>query len=246
MLIIVQNDQPSFPSINCECYEDLISVGFLIFCRRDGRTLIRTQNEKREMLKVISGDWPTGMLVKCGGVFNPRPSHMEFRVGFTREEKVALRDIARAELISTDNTTGSAVAYGLAGAAILGPLGALMGAQAAKNGQKTLAAVVFKDGRKVILSGSSEELAPIIAAGFAWDKMAPALPGTSPQSDAGAIVEGERYVDEPTASAAADDWQRKIEAYKAIPSPEAPKLELPDRPQAGGVRAFGRRQISKL
>jgi len=91
-----------------------------------------------------------------------------------------IRSIQSAELVDANNYVSIAGKLGwtVAGAVVLGPLGALVGAIGGGNRSERIVAVRFTDGRKAMLSGRTQDLQPILAAGFNMKDAPPPEPPT--------------------------------------------------------------------
>jgi hypothetical protein len=177
-------------------------------------------------MKVIGGDWKNGSAVSYSrGVLKIQKS--TFSV-----EAMLLKEIERTALITEENRAnfGKTMGWGLAGAFVLGPVGAILGGMAARGKEQTLA-ILFKDGRKLLLSGTAKELMEISAAGFQF-------PGDA-ASERAQPEEPAPEIDAPPVSQA---WENKIEAYKSTTPPAAPPSPtVPTRPHSGGQPTFGKR-----
>jgi hypothetical protein len=122
------------------------------------------------MMKVLAGDWPTDTNVTFQKSFTGRIKTIMIQKSTWSFDKIPFEDIASAEVITDENrmSVGRKLGWGVGGALLLGPIGAVIGAVAAGNMKEQAVAVVFKDGRKVMLKGKRKELEPIIAAGYQW------------------------------------------------------------------------------
>ena len=85
-----------------------------------------------------------------------------------KEEMISLSEIKSAMIVDNDKhwAFGRNAGWGLAGAVTLGPLGLLAGTLLTGNVKEQVVAVGFKDGRKAVISGKKNKLAPIVASGF--------------------------------------------------------------------------------
>ncbi|AZO32429.1 hypothetical protein [Mesorhizobium sp. M1B.F.Ca.ET.045.04.1.1] len=177
-------------------------------------------------MKVIGGDWKNGSAVSYSrGVLKIQKS--TFSV-----EAMLLMEIERTALITEENRAnfGKTMGWGLAGALVLGPVGAILGGMAARGKEQALA-VLFKDGRKLLLSGSAKELMEISAAGFQFPGDA-----ASERAQSGELAP---KADIPPVS---EVWENKIEAYRSTPPPAAHHPQTgASRPHGGGQPTFGKR-----
>jgi hypothetical protein len=177
------------------------------------------------MMKVLSGDWPAGSNAFCQGKL------LHIHKSAFKKDKMFLVEIVSAQTVSKENdgTVGKSLGWGAAGALLLGPVGAIIGGVAASRSQDQVVAVIFKDGRKVLLHGKPKEFRAITAAGFQW-----AIPAPAPsEPKVSQPVEDE----DPELTAKADAL---IEGYR-IPLRES-VAPTPRAGQAGRPPAiFGRR-----
>ena len=131
-------------------------------------------------MKVLAGDWraETPVAIKKG-IFGDAKG-IVFHKRLFSIETMPIRSIQSAELVDANNYVSIAGKLGwtVAGAVVLGPLGALVGAIGGGNRSERIVAVRFMDGRKVMLSGKTRDLQPILAAGFNMKDAPPAQPPT--------------------------------------------------------------------
>lgn len=133
------------------------------------------------MMKVLAGDWPVDSNVTFKKGFSGKIKTIMIQKGVFSFDKIPFDEISGAEIVTDENrmSVGRKLGWGIGGALVLGPLGAVIGAVAGGNMKEQAVAVVFKDGRKVMLKGKRKELEPIIAAGYQWGAE---LPRQDPKS----------------------------------------------------------------
>lgn len=114
------------------------------------------------MITVLAGDFPADSVVSLkksmGGL--GKPTHLVFRLGTFKTEAVALADVMEAEQVTE---TGLNAARAVAGGLLFGFLGAAVGAIA---GSGKVAALAFRDGRKVLVKCGGQDFAMLTAAAF--------------------------------------------------------------------------------
>lgn len=177
-------------------------------------------------MKVLNGDWPAGSNAFCQG------SLLHIHKSLFSTDKMLLAEIASAQVVTSENsgTLGKSLGWGVAGALLLGPVGAIIGGVAASRSQDQVVAVVFKDGRKVLLHGKPKDLRAITAAGFQW-----AIPTTAPVEQAPSEPSAE---ESPATTNAQTD--ALIESYRR-PAPDlAPSPRLTGN-SGRPATVFGRR-----
>jgi hypothetical protein len=124
------------------------------------------------MMKVLAGDWPPDCNVTFQKSFTGKIKTIMIQKSMFSFDKIPFEDIKSTEVVTDANraSVGRKLGWGIGGAVLLGPVGAVIGALAGGNMKEQAVAVVFKDGRKVMLKGKRSELEPIVAAGYVWDK----------------------------------------------------------------------------
>lgn len=113
--------------------------------------------------QVLAGDFHKGKNSQyAAGTFL-----MEVQGKFTRES-IPVHNVQSIELASEESVKrlGGTVGWGIAGAALLGPVGLLAGLLAGGRGKDTTFIVIFKDGRKFMATGPSKVYTQIQAALF--------------------------------------------------------------------------------
>jgi len=83
-------------------------------------------------------------------------------------EGIPLTEVATVEMASEESVKklGGTVGWGLAGAALLGPVGLLAGLLKGGNKKQVTFVCVFKDGRKMLATTDSKTYTKIMAAAF--------------------------------------------------------------------------------
>lgn len=121
-------------------------------------------------MKVLAGDWPPDSNVTFKKSFTGKIKTILIQKSVFSFDKIPFSDISAAEIVTDENrmSVGRKLGWGIGGALLLGPVGAVIGAVAGGNMKEQAVAIVFKDGRKVMLKGKRKELEPIIAAGYQW------------------------------------------------------------------------------
>src|SRR5450631_4033455 len=123
-------------------------------------------------MKIIAGDWPANSAVALKKNFFGTITSVMIQKSAFSFDYIPLTDIRSAEVVTVDNhmSIGRKIGWGIAGALVLGPVGAAIGGVAGGNMKEQVVAVVFKDGRKALLRGKPKHLEPIIVAGFNWNQ----------------------------------------------------------------------------
>lgn len=121
------------------------------------------------MAKVLGGDWAEN----SGAAIQKQPFSGKFDAlvltrGMFQSDKLRKESIVSVDLINEENQKSIAgkLGWGAVGAIALGPLGLLAGVLGGGNKNIMVVAVSFRDGRKVLLQGKSNELMPLIGAAF--------------------------------------------------------------------------------
>lgn len=129
-------------------------------------------------MKVIGGDWPANSAVALKKGFSGKITSVAIQRSAFSFDTYQMSDIRSAEVVTADNhmSVGRKIGWGVAGAVVLGPLGAAIGAVAGGNMKEQVAAIVFKDGRRALIRGNLKHLEPILAAGFNWNESTDTLP----------------------------------------------------------------------
>lgn len=124
------------------------------------------------MMKLLSGDWPADSPVVIKKSFTGSIKGIMFQKGLFSYDTIPMSEIKIAELVTAENSMsiGKKLGWGIAGAVLLGPIGAIIGGVAGGNSKTRIVAVSFSDGRKALIKGSAKEVEPLIAAGFKWDE----------------------------------------------------------------------------
>lgn len=124
------------------------------------------------MMKVLAGDWPPDCNVNFKKSMSGKIKTIMIQKSTFSFDKIPIEDIKSAEIVTDENraSVGRKLGWGVGGAILLGPVGAVIGALAGGNMKEQAVAITFKDGRKVMLKGKRKELEPIVAAGYVWHK----------------------------------------------------------------------------
>lgn len=122
-------------------------------------------------MKVMAGDWKSGINVNIKKTWTGSIAGLMFQKSAFSFETIPLSEIVRAEIVTADNhmSVGRKLGWGIGGALLLGPVGAVIGAVAGGNVKNQLVAITFKDGRKVMIEGAARDLKPVLAAGYFQD-----------------------------------------------------------------------------
>lgn len=120
------------------------------------------------MLKILAGDWPADGNVTFKKGFSGQIKEVLLQKGSFSFDHLTLADIAKAEIVTAENrmSVGGKLGWGVAGAVLLGPVGAVIGGIAGGNAKVRVLAVEFRDGRKVVVKGKPKEIEPLLAAGY--------------------------------------------------------------------------------
>lgn len=119
------------------------------------------------MMKVLAGDWPVDANVTFRAGTSGALSFQKSTFSF---DHVALSEIESAELVTEDKrmSVGGKLGWGIAGALLLGPIGAVIGGVAGGNKNEKIVAVVFRDGRKALLKAKAKEAEKLLAIAYQW------------------------------------------------------------------------------
>lgn len=103
--------------------------------------------------RVLAGDFKEGK----ESYYKNETFHMSDGTPFTRE-KISIDQIKEIDIANEESVKrlGGTVGWGIAGAAILGPVGLLAGLLAGGKGKDTTFVCAFKDGRKFMASMNSK------------------------------------------------------------------------------------------
>ena len=115
-------------------------------------------------IKILSGDY------KGRGDFLWGTFSMPWMPGdgFTTGKSYSKSDIESVEVASEDSVKrlGGTVGWGVAGAAVLGPVGLLAGVLLGGKGKEVTFVAKFKDGKKILATADSDTYKKILAAVF--------------------------------------------------------------------------------
>jgi hypothetical protein len=116
------------------------------------------------MLTVLAGDWKensTAKLVKSWG----KVRALRLPLGWFRSETVAVSEIVAIDRVTEENKTSilGKLGWTIAGGVLLGGFGALLGFWKGGQRHKMVVAILFKDGRKVILTGKNKFALKVLA-----------------------------------------------------------------------------------
>ncbi|MBX9634381.1 MAG: hypothetical protein K2X44_05305 [Magnetospirillum sp.] len=115
------------------------------------------------MMKVLAGDWKSNEYAAIKTSMLGKPTHLLMPKGMLSKEKIALDQVASAEIVTDTDSLQRRAGWAALGAVVLGPVGLLAGVLA---GKKTVVAVEFKDERRALLECSSSDVAALKAACF--------------------------------------------------------------------------------
>lgn len=115
-------------------------------------------------VKILAGDY------KGQGSFSWSTFSMPWMPGdgFSLGKAYSSRDLESVEIATEEavKKVAGAVGWGLAGAALLGPVGLLAGALLGGKGKEVTFVAQFKDGKKILASTDSDTYKKILAAVF--------------------------------------------------------------------------------
>lgn len=116
-------------------------------------------------IKVHAGDFPKGSASMAFGIisFPWQPGD-----GFTTGQTISVAELEAVETASEESVKriGGTVGWGVAGAALLGPVGLLAGLLAGGRGTDVTFVAKFKDGRKMLATTDSKTYTKLAAAVF--------------------------------------------------------------------------------
>ncbi len=119
-------------------------------------------------MKVLAGDWDTGINVAIKKTMFGKIVGLMFQKSAFGFETIPFNQLASAEVVTEDNhmSVGRKLGWGVGGALLLGPVGAVIGAVAGGNMKGRVIAVSFRDGRKVLIDADAKAAKLILAAGM--------------------------------------------------------------------------------
>jgi len=135
------------------------------------------------MFKIIAGDWKKNSFVVLKKSLTGRPKHLLFPKSAFSQEMILLKEIRTFEYVDEQQgaSKGNVIGWGVAGAIVAGPVGAIVGGMAGNAGSDRLAAIELTDGRKVLVKGSASELGilneTMLAKAFEEEPEDPDAPG---------------------------------------------------------------------
>jgi hypothetical protein len=118
-------------------------------------------------MKALAGDFKAVGFIDAA-FFMKAHLHVTYKGGPFLGERIELNQIAEATVADEESVKriGGTVGWGVAGAAILGPVGLLAGLLLGGKSKDVTFVAVLKDGRKFMATCSSKEWKQIIAAMF--------------------------------------------------------------------------------
>lgn len=122
-------------------------------------------------MEILAGDWNSGLNAKFKTSFSGKPKELLIQKSTFSFDHLPIDQISEAEILTEDNhmKVGSKIGWGIAGALLLGPVGAAIGAVAGGNAKHRVVAIRFKDGRKLIVKAKKKDADTLLAIGYKWD-----------------------------------------------------------------------------
>jgi hypothetical protein len=127
------------------------------------------QGESMSTIKVMAGDLDTGTWQFVGMFGAATMTRASTAAHMWKGESYSFKtDVERVELVNEESVKklGGTAAWGIAGAALLGPLGAIGGMLIGGNKKETAFICLLKDGRKFMATTDGDTWRTIFAATF--------------------------------------------------------------------------------
>lgn len=121
------------------------------------------------MMKVIGGDFKVGVPVMLKKGLGGGAKGLWISGGFLGvPATISKSKIVKAELVDTSNerSVGGAIGWGVAGAAVGGPLLAAAGAIIGSGKSESVVYVETERGKKILLTGPTKEVMQVVAMGI--------------------------------------------------------------------------------
>jgi hypothetical protein len=135
------------------------------------------------MIRILAGDWKAGGFVVPGRAGRIPILVLNKTGGGT--ERIAITDITTAAVMTEENRTSIAkkLAWSFIGLETFGLIGAGIGMMKGGESKEQVVAIVFKDGRKLLITGKAKKLKSVFATAT-WDTMLAkvAAPGAPAQA----------------------------------------------------------------
>jgi len=110
-------------------------------------------------MRLVAGDFRRGGIWLFTTAMG-RPRTLGFKKGLLSYDKVSVDEIRSFRVKNRDQKTSWTTKLGVGGALgfLLGPIGLVLGLLSSGNKDETLAEIIFEDGRRALVSGSSETM----------------------------------------------------------------------------------------
>lgn len=122
-------------------------------------------------MKVLAGDWPTDANVSFKTTYSGTLKSLMIQKSTFSFDYIEFPEIGSVEIVTEDKgmSVGGKLGWGLAGAVLMGPVGAAIGGIAGGNRNNRVLAIVLKDGRKLLLKAKAREAEKLLAIAHKWE-----------------------------------------------------------------------------